>query len=139
MEETTQDWGKIESITFNTLGCGSIRLAKHLVTKKRLEFLCQVNNAILVDEQGDEISDQNGLFPNLSASKNYTVVSEEDLSGDEEEILNEEQIHQKQYELLIKNSQRIHNMNKARKQLIKELYKPKYPHLWNFSEVFCRL
>eukprot|EP01118_Nematostelium_gracile_P017231 TRINITY_DN72_c0_g1_i1.p1 TRINITY_DN72_c0_g1~~TRINITY_DN72_c0_g1_i1.p1 ORF type:complete len:348 (-),score=86.27 TRINITY_DN72_c0_g1_i1:47-1069(-) len=118
-------------IFFKTLGFGTIRLAKDLVTKKRLQDLCQIKNLVLADDDGNEIEEKDGLYPSLDPSKQYTAV-DEDLLDDEEEITDQELAIKKQQMYF----QRAQAMTEARHRLIQELYKPLYPHLWNFSEDF---
>jgi hypothetical protein len=110
-------------------------LANKWVTKSRLEHLCQVENLVLADSEGEEIvPDPSGNFLGLSPVQPYTVVSEADLAGEDEPEV--EYTQEQWHEVMVKQSQRIRRMEEARKQLINELYVPRHPRLWSFSPEF---
>jgi len=132
METIQEGQNSNKYITFNTIGCGSIRLAKHLVTKDRLQYLLCIDDMILVDQEGEEIEAKDGVFPTLDNSKVYLVASEKDLQSDDEEEQQSEDIHK--VEKMQKQLERISKMQEARKHFIAEMYKPLHPHLWQFNE-----
>jgi hypothetical protein len=99
------------------------------VSKNTLETLFQTSKgAILLDQEAEEVLPlENGLYPDLDPNITYTVVDEEHLEkfteDEQQPLMTREEVQH-----------RLEQMVVARRQLISRLYKPKHPHLYNFSE-----
>ncbi|PRP83370.1 hypothetical protein PROFUN_09398 [Planoprotostelium fungivorum] len=128
----------MEYIYLESIGCGSIRLGKQLVTKDNLQRLFQIINPIVVEKNDDatEISDFNLLRTRAS----YLVLSEEELdemdSYSEEALgkLTPEELHTLSHEQQKKRLIRTKNMEKERIDFIKSNYQPLRPQMFQFTE-----
>jgi hypothetical protein len=72
-------------IQFNCHGYGGVRLARKYVNKDVLSDLFQIEDMVIVDQNGDEvIADEEGNLPSVSPAMTYIVASEKDLASDDE-------------------------------------------------------
>lgn len=111
MEIDKEIKGPVEYINFQTIGCGSIRLGKHLVTKERIEHLCQVKDMFLLDPEGEEIDDIEGKYPQLVPNTTYTVACPENLESDEE--ISQDEMVKKRFEYFLKCRERVLKMQEG--------------------------
>jgi hypothetical protein len=98
------------------------------VTKDILCDLFQIPDIVIVDGNGEEVlADDDGKLVGVSPDMQYIVASEKDLESDDEDAA------PKQINI---NPQRYAFMTKARRELIRDFYKPLHPHIFNLDESF---
>jgi len=128
----------LDAISFNIVGVGDMRLGASYCTKNLLQYLTQLDDVIVCNQEGEEVfPGDDGSF-HLDPKSSYFLLDETDLdlvgSDDEEDPINVgEETRKKQYERMVKLQQRIPAMEAARKAFIKENYKPKYPYLFDLE------
>jgi hypothetical protein len=124
-------------IRFQTIGLGSIRLARKYITRERLRNLCAVESMVIADEHGEELyalDTGDAFVQDLDPGRIYTVLDEESLDS-EEEPQTAEEYYALQLKMQQKLLRRIQISSHFRRELIAELYKPKHPHLYKLTEV----
>lgn len=114
---------------------GGLRLARRFVTQKRLESLFQTVGGVIVLDAADseEVEpDSNGTYPQLRTDTKYLVADEQQLQALDDEGTD----GQPPAPLYTQEDmmQRLLAMKQARLALIRELYTPRHPHLYTFSE-----
>jgi len=121
----------MEDITFVSSGyLYKLRLAKKYVTKKRLEALFALDDdAVVVTLEGDEVPEVDGTYPDLSPHQRYMVASEKDIDELDDEGDQNEAPPPKFF-----TPERVQRMTIARREMIKELYTPLHPHLFNLTD-----
>ena len=81
-----------------------------------------------MDEDYKEIELEDEKIVELRSDHRYHVISSDDLEREEEELQGKEYYFEIQ--------RRIKNSLKARKEFIKQNYKPLHPHLYTYSDSF---
>ncbi len=135
---STNNNNRPEYITVQSVGFGNLRIGIEWARKSHLAKLFQlpINLLVVVNQQGEELSEEGGMYKDLQENQTYTVTSEEELDAMPDEDQGPREITQEEMQKLVeRRSIRIHGMQNARTELIREFYKPLHPNIYNFSEV----